>query len=59
VVVPHDMPKDEFISLTERYATQPTVPKVFVGEKLIGGYDDLLKYLNSKHDDEIEEDETL
>ena len=45
--VPYSVSKEEFIELTEEYSTRPTVPKIFKGKELIGGYEDLQEYIEN------------
>ncbi len=35
--------------LFERLPTAKTVPQIFYADKLIGGYDDLVRYLENEH----------
>ena len=48
VKIPFKMSKEEFINLTEEYHTRPTVPKIFKGSELIGGYEDLVDYFENE-----------
>jgi glutaredoxin len=41
IKVPHSLSREEFFNLVEKHQTTKTVPKIFLGSKLIGGYDDL------------------
>ena len=43
--IPQSLSREEFFDLTEKYETKKTVPKIFIGKKLIGGYEDLEKYI--------------
>ena len=45
--VPQSLSREEFFDLTEKYKTKRTVPKIFIGKKLIGGYEDLDEYLKN------------
>ena len=45
--IPYNMSKEEYITLTEEYSTRPTVPKIFKGKELIGGYEDLVDYIDN------------
>ena len=45
--VPYSVSKEEFIEITEEYSTRPTVPKIFKGKELIGGYEDLQEYIEN------------
>mgnify|MGYP006240507697 FL=1 len=45
ITIPNFLTRDEFITLTEKYETKKTVPKIFLGKKLIGGYEDLVEYI--------------
>ena len=46
--VPYNVSKEEFLELTEEYSTRPTVPKIFKGKVLIGGYEDLVDYIDNQ-----------
>lgn len=48
VKIPDKMSKEEFIKLTEEHDTRPTVPKIFRGSKMIGGYEDLVEYFENE-----------
>ena len=43
--IPQSLSREEFFDLTEKYQTKRTVPKIFIGKELIGGYEDLEEYL--------------
>ena len=43
--IPMSLTREEFLTLAEEHDTTPTVPKVFVGKTLIGGYEELVEYL--------------
>ena len=43
--IPNSLSVEEFQSLTEQYETTKTVPKIFFGSTLIGGYDDLVTWI--------------
>ena len=45
--VPYNVSKEEFLELIEEYDTPPTVPKIFKGKELIGGYEDLQEYIEN------------
>lgn len=45
--VPYNVSKEEFLELIEEYDTRPTVPKIFKGKELIGGYEDLEEYIEN------------
>ena len=45
--VPYNVSKEEFLELIEEYDTRPTVPKIFKGKELIGGYEDLQEYIEN------------
>ena len=47
VKVPHSLSKEEFHTLAEKNQTPKTVPKIFDGTKLIGGYDDLVDWIEN------------
>ena len=46
--IPENISKEEFQYIAEKYDTRPTVPKVFKGPKLIGGYEDLVDYFENE-----------
>jgi len=48
VKIPDKISKEEFQYIAEKYDTRPTVPKVFKGPKLIGGYEDLVDYFENE-----------
>ena len=48
--VPYNVSKEEFLELIEEYDTRPTVPKIFKGKELIGGYEDLVDYIDNHQD---------
>jgi glutaredoxin len=41
------MSKEEFYTLTEKHQTPKTVPKIFSGDELIGGYEDLVDWIEN------------
>ena len=43
--VPQSLSREEFFDLTDKYKTKRTVPKIFIGKEMIGGYEDLEEYL--------------
>ncbi len=45
--IPDDTSKEEFQQLAEQHNTRLTVPKIFEGSKLIGGYEDLLDHFDA------------
>ena len=45
--IPDDLSKEEFEHITEQHNTKLTVPKIFNGTILIGGYEDLLEYFEN------------
>ena len=47
--IPENISKEEFQYIAEQYDTRLTVPKIFKGKDLIGGYEDLLDYFD-RHD---------
>ena len=42
--IPHSLTREEFHTIAEEHNTKPTVPKVFMGKTLIGGYEDLVEH---------------
>ena len=48
VKIPDKMSREEFINLTEEHSTRPTVPKIFKGATMIGGYEDLVEYFENE-----------
>jgi glutaredoxin len=46
--IPEDLPKEEFQYIAEQYDTKLTVPKIFKGTELIGGYEDLVEYFENE-----------
>ena len=51
VNVPQSLSKEEFTDLAEKYQTKRTVPKIFDGKKLIGGYEDLVDWIERHRGD--------
>ena len=47
LTVPNKLSALEFHQLAEDYGMSKTVPKIFDGKKLIGGYDDLLDWIEN------------
>ena len=47
--IPQSLSREEFFDLTDKYKTKRTVPKIFIGKELIGGYEDLDEYLKKIH----------
>jgi len=45
--IPEDTSKEEFQQLAEQHNTRLTVPKIFEGSNLIGGYEDLLDHFDA------------
>ena len=45
VKVPYSLSPEEFHTLVEKHQTTKTVPKIFDGKKLIGGYEDLVSWV--------------
>ena len=45
--IPDQFSREEFLILTEKHDAKPTVPKIFIGTKLIGGYEDLVEHLDN------------
>ena len=50
--IPESLSREEFYTLAEKHNTKPTVPKIFIGKTLIGGYEDLVEYLNKNKEKE-------
>ena len=47
VSLPYSMSREEFIALAEKHDTTKTVPKIFLRGKLIGGYEDLVDWIDN------------
>jgi glutaredoxin 3 len=47
VNVPISFSIEEFYALVETYQTSKTVPKIFDGDELIGGYEDLADWIDN------------
>jgi len=47
ITIPGLLSREEFYNLTEKHQTPKTVPKIFNGEDLIGGYEDLVDWLEN------------
>ena len=45
--IPSDLSREVFYALVEKYNTTKTVPKVFDGKTLIGGYEDLAEWIEN------------
>ena len=45
--VPYSFSQDEFHALVKKHSTTKTVPKVFFGEELIGGYEELVDWVEN------------
>ena len=45
VKVPYSLSRDEFYELAEKHNTTKTVPKIFDGKILIGGYEELVDWV--------------
>ena len=43
--IPVSLSREEFFVLVEKYDTTSTVPKIFEGNDLIGGYEDLASWI--------------
>ena len=41
------MSKEEFYTLVEKHQTSKTVPKIFSDDELIGGYEDLVDWIEN------------
>ena len=46
--IPSQFSKEEFGVMVEEHDTRPTVPKIFIGDRLIGGYEDLVNYIDNE-----------
>lgn len=46
--IPYSFSKEEFYTLAEQNQTSKTVPKIFDGKELIGGYEDLVNWLENQ-----------
>jgi len=47
VKIPYSLSQEEFYTLTEKYQTSKTVPKIFNDKELIGGYEDLVDWVDN------------
>lgn len=47
IKIPYSLSLEEFYTLTEKHQTPKTVPKIFNDTKLIGGYEDLVIWLEN------------
>jgi len=47
VKVPYSLSREEFYTLVEKHQTTKTVPKIFNGKELIGGYEDLIEWVEN------------
>ena len=45
--IPNLMSKEEFYTLVEKHQTSKTVPKIFNDDELIGGYEDLVDWIEN------------
>ena len=45
--IPYSLSRNEFYDIAEKYNTTKTVPKIFNGKELIGGYEDLQEYIEN------------
>ena len=45
--VPYSFSQEEFHALVKKHSTTKTVPKVFFGEELIGGYEELVDWVEN------------
>ena len=45
--VPFSLSREEFHTLAEKYHTTKTVPKIFDGNTLVGGYEDLVDWVEN------------
>ena len=46
--IPYSLSMEEFYALAEKNQTPKTVPKIFDGKELIGGYEDLVNWLDNQ-----------
>ena len=46
--IPQNMSKEDFGVVVEEHGARPTVPKIFIGKRLIGGYEDLVEYIDNE-----------
>ena len=46
--IPQNISKEEFGVMVEEYGVRLTAPKIFIGERLIGGYEDLVEYIDNE-----------
>ena len=47
ISIPNNLSREEFYEIVEKYNTTKTVPKIFDGKELIGGYEDLVEWLEN------------
>ena len=47
ISIPNNLSREEFYELVEKYKTTKTVPKIFDGKELIGGYEDLVEWIEN------------
>ena len=45
--IPYSFSQEEFYTLIKKHNTTKTVPKVFYGEELIGGYEELVDWVEN------------
>jgi len=45
--IPESLSKEEFFNLINEHNTTPSVPKIFKDKDLIGGYADLVEYIEN------------
>jgi|LWDU01.1.fsa_nt_gi glutaredoxin len=48
VKIPHSLSMEDFYALADKNQTPKTVPKIFDGKELIGGYEDLVDWLDNQ-----------
>jgi len=47
IKIPGKLSKEEFYTLAEKHQMPKTVPKIFDGDELIGGYEDLASWIEN------------
>ena len=45
--IPSSLSREEFLKLVEHHDTTKTVPKIFFGNRLIGGYEELADWIDN------------
>ena len=46
ISIPDSISKEEFYAMIENHDTPKTVPKIFNGKELIGGYEELIEWID-------------